>query len=812
MRVPLSWLREYTPVDLEVSELADVLSDLGLVVDGIERIGEGLTDICVARIDAISAIEGADRIRLTSVDGGDGPITVVCGAKNFEVGDLVPFAPVGAVLPGGFEIGQRKMKGVTSNGMLCSARELGLSEDQEGLMLLTNVEGAQPGAKLTTVLGIEPDVVLEISVEGNRPDGWSIAGVARDLAARLDLDFTPPKIAPPNQASRDAKSVVRAVVDDDELCKRLVCAAVEGVAIGPSPAWLAKRLTLAGMRPINNVVDISNYIMLEMGQPTHAYDLDRLGGAGIKVRRARAGEVVRTLDGVDRTLGVAGKGLGDRGVDCVITDFDDVPVGVAGIMGGTASSVSEVTTRILLEVAAFDSLSVATTAKRLNLRSEASGRFERGVDIGALESVAKRFLTLLGVAPLGGFVVAGAAVPEPMRIEVPHESVKKVLGASIDTATIAALLSPTGFNVAASSRSVVVEVPTARVDIRPAPFGVADVIEEIARLYGYSRIERTNPAWSEPGGLTREQKLRRLVVDVAVGLGADEAWTPTFLDDAAHRAMGLTGPAVRVANPLVAEEDVLRRSLLPGLLDAAVKNANRRSRDVRLFEVGTVFAHPSQDSRTVLRSGAGGGAATLLPAEYERLSILFAFEGDDARLALASWRVLESAMRLEPATIVATGRIPGLHPTRSARIEAGSAVIGVVGEIDPAVATVGGWSHGRIGWLDIDLAAAFGAARRSEKAREVSRFPSSDIDLAFMLDESVPARQLADALVGSAGHLLESIALFDVHRGSPIEAGKRSLAYRLRFVAHDRTLTDEEVGAVRQTCIDGARSVGAILR
>lgn len=812
MRVPLSWLRDYTPVDLPLDELEDVLSDLGLVVDGIEKIGEGLEDVVIARIDEISAIEGADRIRLTKVDAGHGAIEVVCGAKNFALGDLVPLAPVGATLPGGFEIAQRKMKGVTSNGMLCSGRELGIDDNHDGLMILTENPGALPGMKLVDLLGISPDVVFDISVEGNRPDGWSIAGVARDLAARLSLPYTPPKIDPPKPSNVKAENVIGAAVHDRELCPRLVCAGAEGVAVTQSPQWLQRRLTLAGMRPINNIVDVSNYVMLEMGQPTHAYDLDRLGGGAIAVRRAQPGETVVTLDGVTRTLGVAGKGLGDKGVDCVIVDGNDDVVGVAGVMGGTASAVSASTTRILLEVAAFEPLTISATAKRLNLRSEASARFERGVDISQLETVAQRFFTLLGVAPFTGVAVAGAPVPQPIKISVPFRAIERLLGVTLDGETIAALLSPIGFSVATASDHVVVTVPLARVDIRPAPFGVADVIEEIARLYGYSSIERRTPTWAEPGGLNASQILRRQLQDVAVGLGCDEAWTPTLVDDAWHQSIGLGGEAVRVANPLVAEEAFLRRSLLPGLLQSAVKNLNRRRSTVRLFEVGTIFSHPSEMEREVTRAGASGEAVVKLPAEHEHLGILFANDGDDARCAVAAWRVIEDALRLDSAQIVANDALPGLHPTRSATIVSAGVVLGVVGEIDPDVARLAGWSGGRVGWLDLDIGAVSAASRRNENAREVSRFPSSDIDLAFVLSDEVPAAALAAALGAAGGDLLEALHLFDVHRGGSISEGSRSLAYRLRFVAMDRTLTDEEVGQARARCIDAAAAVGATLR
>ncbi len=332
MRVPLSWLRDFAPFVGEPADLAATLDDLGLVVEEMEVVGEGLGDVVVVRVEEISPIEGADRIRKVVVDDGNGPIDVVCGAWNFAEGDLVPLAPVGAVLPGGFEIGRRKMKGVFSNGMLCSGQELRLSEDHEGILRLNDVAGAVAGRPLTEVLGIEPDVIFDLSVEANRPDAWSMAGVARDLAARVGVPFSIPDGAAVRTAAVgepiDTLTSVR--VEDPELCPRFTARVITGIQLAPSPAWLACRLTLAGMRPINNVVDASNYVMLELGQPTHPYDLDRLGGHGLVIRRAQPGETLVTLDGVERTLGRPGPGLGDTGQDCLICDADGAPVGIGG--------------------------------------------------------------------------------------------------------------------------------------------------------------------------------------------------------------------------------------------------------------------------------------------------------------------------------------------------------------------------------------------------------------------------------------------------------------------------------------------------
>src|SRR5581483_12234573 len=372
MLVPLSWLRDFAPFDADddaaTDALAETFNDLGMVVEGIERVGEGLDGVVVARVLEVHGIEGADKIRRVLVDDGTGePVQVVCGAWNFDAGAVVPFARVGAVLPGDFEIGRRKMKGVESHGMICSGAELRMGGDGKGILLLAP-DVAAPGTPLADALGIEPDVVFDLAIETNRPDAMSIAGVARDAAARLGLPFAIPESVVPDGpvATADVASVV---VESPELSPRFTAKAILDVVVGPSTSLVQRRLTLAGMRPINNVVDASNYVMLELGQPTHPYDLDQLPGHGLLVRAARPGEVVRTLDGVDRAVG--------DGENCLICDANGDPVGIGGIMGGESSEISASTTRVLLEAAYFTPMAIARTSKRLGLRSEASARFER---------------------------------------------------------------------------------------------------------------------------------------------------------------------------------------------------------------------------------------------------------------------------------------------------------------------------------------------------------------------------------------------------------------------------------------------------
>ena len=825
MRAPLSWLRDFAPFDGDVDRLVAALDDLGLLVEGIERVGEGLDRVVVSRVLELDPIKGADRIRRVLVDAGGEPIQVVCGAFNFGLGDLVPFAGVGTVLPNGVEIARRKMKGVESNGMLCSGRELALSDDGEGLLVLTGTDGVEVGAPLADALGIEADVVFDITVEGNRPDAWCIAGIARDLAARLRVPFSLPEpVVEPS--GPPVGELATASVEAPDMCPRLTVRVMESVSVGPSPRWLARRLVLAGMRPINNVVDASNYVMLELGQPTHPYDLDLLGAPGLLVRRAVSGEVVTTLDGVERTLGVPGRGLGETGDDCVICDAGGTPIGIGGIFGGSSSEISDSTSRILLEAAYFEPMVIARTSKRLAIRTEASARFERGCDPLGIDRATDRFFELLAASSPHAVLAQGTLdvrgqLGEATQIVLATDAVNALLGTNLLTADIAELLGPLGFYcVPERDGALRVTVPTNRPDVRPEPHGVADLAEEVARAHGYSRIERRQPSWPEPGGLTDRQRERRRVREVLVGLGASEAWTSSLVDEDEGRRVGLEGASVAITNPMAADQGFLRRSQMAGLLGALAWNLDRRQSSVRLFEVGVVFSPPDAARAVTERAGTGGARQAVLPDERELVSAIFAADGDDARTAVSALGALVEELGLTGVRVRApeVGDAPaGLHPTRSARLVAGGgAVVGTVGEVDPAVVADFGAGDERVGWLEVDLGLLLDRSvvdRHSRLSRPVSRYPSSDVDLALVVDDAIAVDEVADVLGRAAGELLESVTLFDVYRGPGVLEGRRSLGFRLRFCALDRTLTDREVGALRTGCVEAAeRELGAALR
>jgi phenylalanyl-tRNA synthetase beta chain len=799
MLVPLSWLRDFAPFEGDPVALGETFDDLGMVVEGLERVGEGLADVVVARVLHVRPHPRADRVRLTDVDVGDGqPRQVVCGAPNVAVGQLVPLATVGAVLPGDFEIGRRKVRGEWSEGMICSSAELRLGKDQDGIMVLP--EGLTVGAPFTEAMGIAVDVVFDLAIEGNRPDAMSVAGVARDAAARLGLPFVLPdpavdRVGPP------VAELVSIGVECPELCPRFTASVVTGVAVGPSAPDMARRLTLAGMRPISNVVDASNYVMLELGQPTHPYDLDLLPGRGLLVRKARDGEVVTTLDGGERRVG--------DGDDCLICDATGAPVGIGGIMGGSSSEISGTTTGVVLEAAYFTPMAIARTSQRLGLRTEASARFERGCDPEILERAASRYFSLLGsgeVSPSMLDVRSGPPPPPPIRLRT--ERVNAVLGTSLDDERVRSYLTPIGFHVEVVEAGLHQVTPPS---YRPDATSEIDLVEEVARHNGYSRVGRTVPASPYVGGLTPYQRYRRVTREVLAGAGVSEAVSPPLVGPGDHERAGLEGDVIEATDPLAREESVLRRSLLPGLLKAIAFNASHRNPDLALFEIGHVFA-PSADR----------GAP--LPDEREVLAVALARSSEEpaggiepigarpgAPAAKQVLDVLLGGLGVRGGRLEAT-EAPGLHPTRTARLVLDDRTAGHVGEVDPSVLEAFA-IDGRVGWIEVDLGMLLPRQRAYVPARAVSKHPSSDIDLAFVVDEAVPAAAVEATLREAAGELLVDLRLFDVFRDARLGSERRSLAYRLRLQALDRTLTDGEVAEVRQRGIEAVRSAhGAELR
>lgn len=781
MKIVHSWLNELVAVGDDVDVVADIITNLGLAVESVERVGGSVAGVITAQVLRTERHPDATKVHRVFVDAGDGVERHVwCGAFNMQPGDVIPLATPGTRMPDGRAIEPKPILGISSDGMLCSASELGLGNDHSGILILP--VGTPLGLAYGEALGLGEEVVYDLDVLRNRPDCYGHVGVARDVAAKLGAAV---QAAPalPALSSQTLSASVELVAGDR--CPRFTTAVISGVTITESPDWMRRRLAAAGMRPINNVVDVSNYVMLETNQPNHAYDFATLGGGGFRVRLANEGEVLVTLDDIARTL---------TDDDLLICDANDRPIGLAGIMGGQNTEISDATTTIALECAWFEPAAIMRCAIRSGLRSEASARFERGVDPLGIERGVARFVELLSLTCSDLVVHDGLVdarsdlMPGITKCVVRPARVTAMLGTAFDATTIAELITPIGFEVQQVDGNLEVTVPSWRPDCTEE----VDIVEEVARHYGYDRLGKTVPKSTLPGGLSPVQQRRRRLREVLLGLGLSEAMPHPFLASGDLTKSGLPGEAVRLTNPLVAGDDVLRTSLRPGLLKAIAFNESHRRPGVALFEVGHVYP-PSSD---------------VLPAEYEALGVVLA--GADSPAAVAIWRELASAMgwgaRLDQATVPA-----GLHTARSATLSLGKDVIGAVGEIHPDVTDAFDIAQ-RVAVLELNLTVLLGSEPKVPQWKATGRFPSSDLDLAFIVPHKVAAEKVDKGIRQAAGALLVDLALFDVYRGTGLPEATRSLAYRLRLQALDRTLTDEDVAIVRTKVEAATAKMGAILR
>jgi phenylalanyl-tRNA synthetase beta chain len=782
MKIVHSWLNDLVPVGDDIDAIADAITHLGLAVEEVKHVGSTVAGVVTARVLKTERHPDAAKVHRVFVDAGDGVERHVwCGAFNMQPGDVIPLATPGTVMPDGRAIEPKPILGIPSEGMLCSARELGLGDDHSGILILA--EGTPLGVPYGDALGLGEEIVYDLDVLRNRPDAFGHVGVARDLAAHLGLTLggEPQPVAP---AAPSLSAPVEIVAGDR--CPRFATVVIGNVTVTSSPDWMARRLAAAGMRSINNIVDVSNYVMLETNQPNHAYDYHALGGGGFRIRMAAEGETIVTLDDVERTLTDA---------DLLICDATDRPIGLAGIMGGQNTEISPSTTVIALETAWFEPMGILRSVARMGLRSEASARFERGADPYGIDRSIARFVELLrltcpDLVVHEGMVDARSAehMPSATRITVRPERVSQLLGTTFSAAQISALIEPIGFDCAPQGEHLEVTVPSWRPDCTLE----IDIVEEVARHFGYGKLGKTVPKGTQPGGLSPLQHRRRQLREVLLGLGISEAMPHPFLAAGDLERAGLAAEAVRLVNPLVVGDDVLRTSLRPGLLKAVEFNESHRRAGVSLFEVGHVYP-PSND---------------VLPAEYEALAVVLA--GRDATAAMTLWRELVTAMGW--GARVDQGTVPvGLHPTRSATLSAGKDVVGAVGEVHPDVLDAYGIDE-RVAVLELNLGILLAAEPKISQWKATSRFPSSDFDLAFSVPNSVSAEKVEKAIRQGAGNGLVDLALFDVYRGKGVAEGGRSLAYRLRLQAADRTLTDADVAQVRDKIIAGVSKLGASLR
>lgn len=816
MRVPLSWLRDYVDLpDVPAREVGERLTAAGLQVERVERLGEGIAGVVVAKVVAFEQLDEYKKpIRWVTLDDGASQRQVICGATNFAVGDVIVYARPPAELPGGFRIEAREAYGHTSDGMICSGRELGISDDHAGILVLA--PSTPLGADVVELLGLRDDV-LDISINPDRGYALSVRGVAREVAIAYGLDFRDP-------AARDVPLAAGGYdvrIEDGDGCDRYL--AVGLTDLDPavvSPDWMQRRLVMAGMRPISLMVDVTNYVMLAVGQPTHAFDRAKLTGP-IVVRRARVGEKLRTLDGVDRALNEK---------DLLITD-DSGPIALAGVMGGESTEITASTREVLLEAAHFEPTSVAYTARRHRLGSEASKRFERGVDNDLAATAAELAVSLL--AELGAVRRTDEITDVDRRtasvaISLDPEHPGRMAGVAYPRESVVRRLTEIGCRTEDNGERLHVTPPTWRPDLRIP----VDLVEEVVRLEGYAGLPSTRPRAVAGAGLTTNQRLRRIVGRTLAAAGYTEVLCSPFVDlDSAERLQleqdDPRTPSVRIANPVSDAEPFLRTTLLPGLFEALARNVGRGLSDVALFEIGPVFRARETGLLPSLPAGVRPSDVDLvaldaaLPSQPGRVAVVLAGMREQpgwwGKGRRESWADAIDAARTLGRALGAEVAVTGdqhapFHPGRCARLDLGGQLLGHAGELHPRVIEAFDLPA-RVSAMELSLDVLLCGAAGVEAAPVVSAFPAAMIDVALAVAAETPAADVESALRDGAGDLLEAIRLFDLYSGEQVGAGRKSLAFALRLRAPDRTLTADEVAAVRDRAVaEVADRLGAELR
>src|SRR3954447_17956133 len=817
MRVPLSWLRAHVDVgDVAVHEIARRLTAAGLKVERVDVVGADIENVVIARVlDVEELTEFKKPIRWVTLTDGSDERQVICGAANFVAGDVVAYARPPALLPGGFRIERRPAYGRDSDGMICSARELGLGDDHTGILVLD--QQLPLGADVVDAMSLRDDV-LDIAVNPDRGYALSVRGVAREVGIAFAADYRDPADVHVPPADGGGYPVR---IDDPTGCDRYVARVVAGLDVkATSPSWLQRRLTLAGMRPISLAVDVTNHVMLDLGQPLHAFDHAKLTG-DIVVRRAAAAERIRTLDDVERTLDAA---------DVVITDASG-PIAIGGVMGGASTEIGGSTTGVVLEAAHFDPVSIAYTSRRHRLPSEASRRFERGVDDAlapAAAAEAVRMLVDLGEAVAGQGVTDVDKRPERAVIVLDPALPGRLVGVDYSREVVQRRLADVGCALD-GAEPLRVTPPSWRPDLRRP----VDLVEEVARLEGYDALPSTVPAGPAGAGLTRSQRQRRAVGRAMAAAGYAEGLSYPFvslesggaqwLDEADERR-----PSVRLANPVSEEEPYLRAMLLPGMLATLGRNVARGQADAAVFEIGTVFrGGPVAGAMPELAAGRRPTDEELarleaaLPAQPSHLAV--AMSGDREPRGWwgpgrrAGWADAVEAARIAARAVdvdltVEAAELAPWHPGRCAALSVAGQIVGHAGELHPRVVEALSLPE-RTCAAEIDLRAVLEAAPEIVPSPPMSTYPPATFDVAVVVDASVPVAVVATALADGAGDLLESLRLFDVYTGPPLGESEKSLAFALRVHAPDRTLTTEEATALRDAAVgEAAARCGAVLR
>jgi phenylalanyl-tRNA synthetase beta chain len=809
MRVPYGWLRSYCDPGLSAAEAADALTMAGDKLERLHRVGVGdVSAFLTGRVLAADPHPDADRLTVCRVDVGRGePQTIVCGAPNVAAGQTVAVALPGAVMPNGSTLGEAKLRGVASSGMILAEDEVGIGGDHFGIMVLP--DDLPVGAPLAEHLRIA-DEVLELEVTPNRPDIMGVYGVARDLHAVTGAPLAEDPTTPDAEARGDDSAERHVSIEiDPEICLRFTARVFEDVTIGPSPLWLKQRLMAAGQRPISNVVDITNYVMLCTAQPLHAFDLDEVRGSRIVVRRAEEGETMTTLDGVERRFNS----------EAALVCDGEGPSGIAGIMGGQISEVSDETSRVLMEAATWVGPNIMRTSKALGLRTEASARFEKQLHpeqaIAGQRLAARLMVELCGARMAPGTVDVYPSPMPPRAVVLRRARMEKLLGEEIEPRRVEEILARLGFAPVPDGDRVSVSVPPWRdSDVQRE----ADLIEEVARIHGLDKLPTTLPARRDAvGRLTPSQRLRRRVEDLLRDRGLDECVSYSFTSPRAIERLRLGDmQLLRLENPLSEEQSVMRPLLLPGLLDAAHHNAAHGRPGVALFE----SAHVYLPSEPLDGDWAGSPGGRTPASEAHHLAALL------TEAAPGSWRTPARPADFYAARAVLEGVLgaagvpwhpvrsprPFLHPGRAASVVSDEREIGWVGELHPLVAR--SWHlPGPVAAFELDVDAVVELSEgRREVYRDVTSFPAVLQDIAVTVPEDVPAADVETAVRAGAGDLLAGVAVFDLYRGEQVGEGHKSLALRLEFRAPDRTLTDEEVAERRAAIERRLREIDGRLR
>jgi phenylalanyl-tRNA synthetase beta chain len=795
MKVSLNWLKDYVEIRMDWKELIHLLTMAGLEVEGVTSVGEGLDKVVVAEIHSIRRHPNADRLSLVEAKTHQDTFSIVCGATNIKEGQKVPLALVGARLPNGIEIKRSKIRGVLSEGMLCSEIELAMGREASGIMILP--PQLPLGTGLAEALGLK-DTILDISITPNRPDCLCVIGVAREIAAltHQKMKYPLPSLADRGEEIHQKTSVT---ILDQDLCPRYVARMIEGVKIGPSPHWMSDRLEKVGIRSINNVVDVTNYVMMEYGQPLHAFDFEFLEEGRIVVRRAKEGEEFVTLDGVKRTLD------GEMLMIC-----DGVkPVAIAGVMGGLNSEIKEDTTRVLLESAYFDPAGNRRTSKKLGLETEAAYRFGRGIDYGGCLSAANRATQLIRELA-GGRVIEGVVdvYPAPIRprpIRLRARRVHQILGTEVSAKEAKNYLENLELEVQEEKEDVLIVTPASfRGDLERE----IDLIEEVARLNGYDRIPITLPTGPpSPEKRSKEFLVERKVIDLLIVHGYHEVINYSFTSPALGDILGLPPDdprrqPLRILNPLAEDFSVMRTTLVPGLMETVQYNLSRKNSNLKLFELKKVFL--AQEGERLPREvkflaglamGFDRGPHWAFP---QRPVDFYDIKGCVEDLL--------DALQIKDAKFNKTEDIPYLHPGKASKVVLDQEVLGVLGEIHPEV--LGRYEVRGKGYLfEMDFSKMVKWAGEERRFQPLPKFPAVYRDLSVVVDKAIEAERVMETIRTFRQPYVEEVTLFDLYQEPPIPDGKKGISYRIRYQANDRTLTDEEVNQTHEKILSRLKEV-----